>query len=142
MTRDEFVEGITGFGDLISFCCDNGYSELVDYIYDRESTNDVVMDGIQLDYLGCNTWTELRDRLDEIPDCDWYDIEWGYEEADFDCKKAEVLAYLDHDGFWDEEDETSVSDEAEDDDEQLLEVDTSEMMSLIEAIQQVTIQMT
>ena len=135
MTRDEFVEEITGFGDLISFCCDNGYSELVDYIYDRESTNDVVMDGIQLDYLGCNTWTELRDRLDEIPDCDWYDIEWGYEEADFDCKKAEVLAYLDHDGFWDEEDETSVLDEEMEDDEQSLEVDTSEMMSLIEAIQ-------
>ena len=140
MTRDGFVEEITGFGDLISFCCDNGYSELVDYIYDRESTNDVVMDGIQLDYLGCNTWTELRDWLDEIPDCDWYDVEWGYEEADFDCKKAVVLAYLDHDGFWDDEndeedDKTSVSDGAEDDDEQPLEVDTSEMMSLIEAIQ-------
>lgn len=138
MTRDEFVEEIEDFGDLISFCCDNGYSELVDYIYDRVSTNDVIMDGIQCDNLGCNTWTELHDRLGEIPDCDWYDLEWGYEEADFDCKKAEVLAYLDHDGFWDEEDEddeTSVSDEAEDDDEQPLEVDTSEMMSLIEAIQ-------
>lgn len=142
MTRDEFVEEITGFGDLISFCYDNDYSELVDYIYDRDATDEVIMDGIQYDRLGCDTWSELRNRLDEIPDCDWYDLEWGYEEADFDCKKAEVLAYLDHDGFWDEEDEdeedddeTSVSDEEVEDDEQSLEVDTSEMMSLIEAIQ-------
>lgn len=135
MTRDEFVEEITSFGDLITFCHRYRYVDLIDYIYDRDAMAEAIMAEIQLDYLGCNTWTELRDRLDEIPDCDWYDIEWGYEEADFDCKKAEVLAYLDHDGFWDEEDETSVSDEAEDDDEQPLEVDTSEMMSLIEAIQ-------
>lgn len=140
MTRDEFVEEITSFGDLIAFCHRYGYVDLIDYIYDRDAMAETIMMDIQLDYLGCNTWTELRDRLDEIPDCDWYDIEWGYEEADFDCKKAEVLAYLDHDGFWDDEndeedDKTSVSDEAEDDDEQPLEVDTSEMMSLIEAIQ-------
>ena len=135
MTRDEFVEEITSFGDLITFCHRYGYVDLIDYIYDRDALDEAIMTDIQLDYLGCNTWTELRDRLDEIPDCDWYDVEWCYEEADFDCKKAEVLAYLDHDGFWDEEDETSVSDEAEDDDEQPLEVDTSEMMSLIEAIQ-------
>lgn len=135
MTRDEFVEEITSFGDLITFCHRYRYVDLIDYIYDRNAMAETIMAEIQLDYLGCNTWTELRDRLDEIPDCDWYDIEWGYEEADFDCKKAEVLAYLDHDGFWDEEDETSVSDEAEDDDEQSLEVDTSEMMSLIEAVQ-------
>ena len=135
MTRDEFVEEITSFGDLITFCHRYRYVDLIDYIYDRDAMAEAIMAEIQLDYLGCNTWTELRDRLDEIPDCDWYDIEWGYEEADFDCKKAEVLAYLDHDGFWDEEDETSVSDEEVEDDEQSLEVDTSEMMSLIEAIQ-------
>ena len=137
MTRDEFVEEITGFGDLLSFCQDNNYYELVDYIYDRDTADEIIMEGIQYDRLGCDTWTELRDRLDEIPDCDWYDTEWGYEEADFYTKKAEVLAYLDHDGFWDEEDEdeTSVSDDSEEEDEQLLEVDTSEMMSLIRAIQ-------
>lgn len=137
MTRTEFVEEVLGFQDLIDFCNDNGCDDIVQHIYDKETVDGFIMEAIQSDCFGCDTWQGLYAILDEMPDCEWYDLEWGYEEAEFESRKDEVLDYMDDNGLWEEEedeedeeedDETSVLEELE---EQVPEVDSGEMMALL-----------
>lgn len=142
MTRTEFIEEVLDFGDLISFCDGEGCGDIVEHIYDKDSVDDIIMEEICSGCFGCATWQELYGILDNMPDCEWYDLEYDYDETDFDEKKDEVLDYMDNNGLWEDEegedeedDETFVLDEDDEEDEdQGLNVNADDVMVLLENI--------
>lgn len=118
MTRQEWIDSIGDFGDLVHFCLDSGYQEdeanqiLSDYDLDNYVEDDIRS-------YDCG-WQSLRDYLNEIPSgYDWYRCN-GYFDYDgltndeFEDWKADVLSELDRDGYFDD-------DEEEDDDDGVIE---------------------
>lgn len=108
MTRQEFIEGVNSFGDLISFCVDEGIDDLCNDVYDAEYLNEILLETIG----NMRDWEEIRGLLANIPTrCDYYreDGYGGYEDADysFDDYKNEVLRHMDENEAWDEEEEMS-----------------------------------
>lgn len=105
MTRQEFLDDVNSFSDLIDFCCD----ERIDYcydIYDAYNLNEILMERIA----DMSDWTDVRGLLRDIPTgYDYYreDGYGGFEAADdyFDDYKDEVLRHMDRNGGWDEDEE-------------------------------------
>lgn len=105
MTRQEFIEEVTSFGDLIMFCQDNGI-DICDDIYDADYLNEIILDLARTS----RNWLDLRDLVKDIPTDSLYYREDGYgsyEDADycFDDYKEDVLLHMDSYADWDEEDE-------------------------------------
>lgn len=118
MTRQEFVENVTSFGELIDFCQEEQI-DTCDDIYDAEYINDIILENIRE---MCD-WEQIRDFISGIPaGCDYYreDGYGGYEDAGyyFEDYKHDVLRYMDDTASWDEEDEDD-NPEDEDADEQV-----------------------
>lgn len=107
MTRSEFIEEITTFDELYSFCCDNNYAGIFlnHDIYPRADVDYLLDDYIKNG--GWESWKEVKNVLEDIPDTDWYIRDyWSdeYEEAsdsDFDDLKEEVLEIGDENEIWD-----------------------------------------
>lgn len=107
MTRQEWIDDMTDFGDLQIFCNDYGYQEreaeqiVSDYDYASWIEDDIR----NSDY----GWRSLRDSLNELPEgYDYYRCNGGldYEgltQSDFENWKSDLLDELDGDGFFDEE---------------------------------------
>lgn len=126
MTRQEFIEDVNSFGDLIEFCSDEGIDDICNDIFDAISVNDIVLDYIK----SLADWEEARRFLIDIPvGCDYYreDGYGGFEDAEylFDDYKTDVIRNMDASCSWDEEDS---SDEYEDEDEET-EWDSAEAQS-------------
>lgn len=110
MTRQEFIENVTSWWDLIDFCRDEG-SSICDSIYDEEGRDDFVNDRLS-DWTREYSWQEVLGFLDQIPTGydyyrydDYYD-EWeGLDNDDFYAYKDDVLEWADDHNIWDEEDE-------------------------------------
>lgn len=124
MTRNEFLDDVTTFGELKDFCSDNGCN-LLDDVYDEESRDDYVNDCLA-EWAHNNSWEELRDILNEIPTgYDWYLDDYGswdgLDDEDFENCKNDVLEWADDNDIWeddeegDEEDSDYFEDESEDD---------------------------
>ena len=118
MTRQEFIEDVNSFGDLVSFCVDEGIEDLCGDVYDAGYLNDILIESIG----NMRDWEEVRDFLMNIPTrCDYYreDGYGGYEDADysFDDYKNEVLQHMDENEAWDEDEEDADDDIGEDADE-------------------------
>lgn len=109
MTRQEWIDDITDFSDLINFCEENGYQDdtarsiFCDYDLDSWVEDDIR----DCDY----GWRSLRDSLSDIPDgYDWYRRDGffdyvGLTQDDFDDWKSDVLSELDDDDFFEDEEE-------------------------------------
>lgn len=114
MTRNEFLENVTWWGDLKEFCSDEG-CDICDDIYDEEDRDEYINECL-VDWARNDTWQELFDRLRDIPDgYDYYrDDEYngwvGADDSDFDQYKDDVLDWADDHEVWDD-------DEDEEDDE-------------------------
>ncbi len=63
MTRQEFIEGVNSFGDLISFCVDEGIDDLCNDVYDAEYLNEILLETIG----NMRDWEEIRGLLANIP---------------------------------------------------------------------------
>lgn len=109
MTREEFVRDICSWYDLVEFCIDEGYDELVDDIYSEESRDEDLDNEISYMAREVSSWMELRDVLDSIPEgyeyykkdgWDWY----GLDQYDFSERKDDILQKLDDDEYWDVDD--------------------------------------
>lgn len=114
MTRQEFIDEVNSFGDLIDFCNDNDCYEC-ENVYYQDSFDDYINDCLS-DWARNDGWRDLRDRLNDIPTgYDWYDIEnlCGLDDDDFDDYKDDVLSWADDHDVWDEPDD---DDEVVDDD--------------------------
>lgn len=118
MTRNEFIENVTSFSELIDFCSETG-SEICDDLYYYEDLNDAILDDIRYD--PSSDWCSLRDFLNSIPESPYWYVRNGwldYEGVDdlFEDYKRRVLEEADCDGDFDpdpdDEDEEYPEEEA------------------------------
>lgn len=106
MTRQEFINNIHSWGDLILFCIEAGCYEC-DEIYTYED----MCDNINRNLVGIasesESWQDLLNCLESINTSyeyylrdDWGD--WvGLDERDFEEYKNSVLIWGDDDDYWD-----------------------------------------
>ena len=121
MTRSEFLENVTTFGELIDVCNDAE----VWHIYEDEDilTADEYDSRVREDISSrwdSMQWSEIGEFLSELPDCVGGIYYIGIAcleyrvagEDDFDRLKQTVLEHFDADDLWDEEEpEEEVSSE-------------------------------
>lgn len=109
MTRQEFIDDVTSWSELIEFC---SYENL-DYcndVYDNESYNDEI-DSELSERAEDDSWQDVRDWLSSLPNGYDYYIKDDYgdwyaaDDDDFDSRKDEVIECMDDGGYWDEYDE-------------------------------------
>lgn len=109
MTRQEFIDDVTTWYELIEFC----YDENLDYcenIYDEESYDDKINSKLA-ERAGYDSWQDIYDWLNSLPNgYEYYivdeDEEWyAAGDDDFDRIKGEVLEYMDDNDCWDEDEE-------------------------------------
>lgn len=113
MTRNQFIEEVNNFGDLVQYVCDTG-NDPADYanrIISEDDYDSYVEDDIR-DFLANDYWHRgLADYLYELPtDYEWYYrdglLEYkGLSYGDFEEYKDEVIGFCDDNDYWDEEDE-------------------------------------
>lgn len=105
MTRQEFLDDVNSFYELIDFC-QNERLDICDDIYDADTANEIIMERLG-DY---RNWQDAYRFLDDIPvDCEYYheDGYGDFEDADdmFEDYKDDVLSAMDDGDYWDEEEE-------------------------------------
>lgn len=110
MTRHEFIDEVTTWSDLISFC----YDEDIDFcedVYSEDAKNEYFDEELVNMARDASSWQELCDRLEEIPTgYDYYirddygDFE-GADDDDFDSRYEDVLEYMDENECWDDDGE-------------------------------------
>lgn len=105
MTRQEFIDNVTSWAELIEFCNDEGLDNC-NNVYDDESYNDKIDEEL-VRRAEDELWQDVREWLDNLPDgYDYYIIDaygdWsGVDE--FDLYRDEVIEYMDDCGSWDED---------------------------------------
>lgn len=109
MTRDEFIRGVSTWGELIDFCHEYN-CDVCEEIYDEDAMDDEINYAVS-EYAGNYSWYELRDKLSEIPtgyNCyrrnDRFDWD-ALGNDDFEEYKDSVIEWMDDGGHWDEDDE-------------------------------------
>ena len=109
MTRQEFLDDVNGFSDLLRFCSDEDL-DACSYVKTADELDEWLNDTI-LDWAREMCWTELRDQLDDInTNYDYYDTEYGVEGIDYDFERYKWYALEEADelDIWDEEEDTKV----------------------------------
>lgn len=139
MTLEEFrnvAHNEWGVDDLMRFCWDNDYDEVVEDIYSSDSYDEYIGSCVD-DYASDHGWRELRDYIDEFPDPYendyWINDGWGdfcpiergdgYFEELIENLEERLIEndFFDDSDEDDEEDECITDDSAEDDgDEDLI----------------------
>ncbi len=117
MTRQEFIDNVNSFWELIEFCNDEQLDTCADII-DSDYLDEYLMRAIRQDF---DTWQGIRDYLSDIPTGGEYYAEDGYGNITcvddmFDDYKADVIRTMDQRGAWDEE-EDEEEEESFDDEE-------------------------
>lgn len=110
MTRNEFLNDVSSWYELIEFCNDNGCSICDDII--SEDDRDDEIDGDIEDAIRNERWYDIKRYLENIPTgYDYYlrnsmfDYD-GLGDSDFDDYKDDVLEWADDAGdVWDEDPE-------------------------------------
>lgn len=107
MRRQDFIDDVTTWSELISFCYDED-CDVCEDIY-SEDARDEDIDNNLTDWARNHSWQELYDILDAIP-CGadyYYRDDWGdwHEVSDdmFDDRKQDVIDWMDDGGYWDDE---------------------------------------
>ena len=120
MTRQEFLDNVNTWYELIDWCNENG-CYVCDEIYDEDSYNERIDDQI-VEWARNETWQGLRDILNGLPEGyeyyreddygDWYGMD---EYGDLDGYLSEALDWGDDNGIWedDEDDEEEYLEEEE-----------------------------
>ena len=110
MTRNEFIETITEWTELLEFCNDFDCSVCEDIIDDDE-LDEYVNEDIRT-AVGDDSWRTIRDYLDDIPTgYDYYrrdgmfDYTYMDDGDDFDEYKDRALEWGDDYGLWDDEED-------------------------------------
>ncbi|MBR5014342.1 MAG: hypothetical protein IKY16_07030 [Bacteroidales bacterium] len=126
MTRQEFIDNVTEWSELIDFCDDNGLDECED-VMSSDDMNDHIENNIS-DYVYDNGWRSVAETLCGIDTSyDYYLHDGGLDftglnDDDFTDYKERVLEIMDDDCLWDDEDEVELEDdilsELEDEDDE------------------------
>lgn len=128
MTLEEFINVAHNewdVDDLMRFCWDNDYDEVVEDIYSSDGYDEYIGSCVD-DYARDHSWRELRDYIDEFPDPyenDYWIIDgWGnfcsIERGDvyFDELIENLEGRLIENDFFDDSDEDDEEDECITDD--------------------------
>lgn len=122
MTRQEFIDNVTTWSELLDFCYDESIYFCED-VYTEDAKDDYFNDMLVEMARDAGSWRELYDRLEEIPTgYDYYirddygDFE-GADDDDFDSRYEDVLEYMDDNEYWDDDEEEEVEEEPAPDDE-------------------------
>lgn len=106
MTRQEFINDVTSFDELLDFCYEND-CDVCEDIVSSETMDEYIWDEIR-DWDG--SWEDLADALNGISQgYDWYrrdgSLDYVYmDDRDFDSYKQDVLDWADNwEGIFDEE---------------------------------------
>lgn len=110
MTRDEFLDGINYFSELIDFCQEYG-CDYCDDALDEDARDEEIKYELE-EYGSDYSWQDIRDYLYDIPTgYDYYrrngifDYE-GLDDTDFESYKDDVYDWaVDNDCFDDDEEE-------------------------------------
>lgn len=105
MTRNDFLNDVTEWWELLDFCSDEGC-----YICEDIIDSDQLDEYVEEDIRDTNySWRGIRDSLSEIPTGYGYyrmngsfDYD-GMDENDFDSYKEDVLEWGDNNGVWEDE---------------------------------------
>lgn len=111
MTRQDFINDIEFWCELIDFCNDNGCYECED-IYDSEQRDDFLNEEVE-NIARNETWREMLETLQGFADGSGYDYYIkdnygdfvGLDDNDFDAYKSEVLDWGDRYDIWDDDEE-------------------------------------
>ena len=107
MTRQEFIEDVNAFWELIEFCRNERLDICDDLVY-WDKLDSYIMCAIR-DF---DTWQGIRDFLSDIPDGgEYYSID-GYDgivgvDDTFDDYKSDVIRAMDQCNAWGEEEDSS-----------------------------------
>lgn len=111
MTRQDFINDIECWYELIDFCNDEGCYECED-IYDSEQRDDFLNEEVE-NIARNETWREMLETLQGFADGSGYDYYIkdnygdfvGLDDNDFDAYKSEVLDWGDRYDIWDDDEE-------------------------------------
>ena len=109
MRRQDFIDNVTTWSELISFCYDED-CDVCEDIYSEEARDEDV-DNNLVERARNHTWQELLDILEDIPTGGsyYYSDDWGdWHEADddmFEDRKQDVIDWMDDNDYWDEEED-------------------------------------
>lgn len=111
MRRQDFINNVTSWRELIEFCDENGLSSCDD-IYSDERKDNYINENLYDICRDSNDWQDVRYILRNIPEgynyyildeYDWMDFCGVPDSGDiFNERKDEVLAIGDDHGFWDD----------------------------------------
>ena len=139
MRRQEFIDEVTTWRDLVEFCSNEGI-DFLDDVYDDEQKDEYVDEHLD-DICSGNTWQDVYSILGSIPEgYDYYlkdEDAWmefrGLSEGEalFYRRKDEIVEYYDENGYWEDDDEEEIDEDDvfespfDDDESDEFEVDTS-----------------
>lgn len=110
MTRNEFLDNINSWWELIEFCNDED-CDVCEEIVDEDQKNDGVNADL-CDEARRTDWKDIRNWLNDIPvgyeyyRCDgMFDYVPMNNGSDFQEYKDAVLEWMDDGGYWDDEEE-------------------------------------
>ena len=134
MTRQDWIDDITTWYELIDFCNDEGYEDYINDIYSEESRDDYISNDLVDMARNADSWVSLMETLQDIPTGydyyrqddygEWFGLDDDY---DFRDRKEEILDRLDEDEFWDDYDEEEEPIEEYEDPEDSVPVEDEDM---------------
>lgn len=110
MTRQEFIDDVTTWSELLSFCYDEDCTICED-VYSDDSKNEYYDEELVDMARNAGSWQELYDQLGDIPDGydyyirDYYGEFRGADDDDFDSYKEDVLEWMDDRDYWEYDDD-------------------------------------
>lgn len=141
MTRNEFIDEICDWYDLIDFANNNELSAC-ECIYSDEDRNNEIENLIRDYFSDGYSWQDIRDRLNDFGEGydywekdDWGDWEGMNDTSDFDRYKEYVIEEMDDRDYWDpdpEEDDEEYYEESEEESEANIEEPVDDGFSLVE----------
>lgn len=120
MTRQQFIDEVNDWRELIDFCNDEECSYCED-VYSEESRNDYINEGLVDMARYAGSWDSLLDILSDITTgYDYYRRtdydDWvGLDDYEFRGYKDDVLAWADDQDIWEDGEEEPLPEDVEDD---------------------------
>ena len=111
MTRQEFINDIQYWSELLEFCYDEE-CYICDDVYDSDQWNNSIDENVS-EMAGNDSWRDILATLQDYENISGYDYyrrndygEWyALEDDDFDSYKDDVMEWMDNNDRWDEDEE-------------------------------------
>lgn len=118
MTRQEFIDDVTCWSELMDFCSEED-CDICSDIYDEDYRDECIEDRL-VDWARNNNWRELCDMLNRLADnngYDWYVYDDYYDtwepatDDEFDDRRDRVVEWMDANGYWDDDEDEEEEEE-------------------------------